>query len=835
MQQPSIRWGRLLLTALLFACVPALVLAADSTVAQNAASAITTTSLFNIPKTDYSMQLLGQFFGTVAPVLTGSNKMAGTLFRVFNSAVLALGGIMVMYALFTSVLNTAWDGTMMGQKHNKSAHWIVLRIVFGMGLLIPQASGYSLIQVLLMWIVVQGVGAADTMWKTAIDYFDDGGTVFTQGRPEVQYSQYVLKDAKHTGASGVMQGMICAYKLEKLVQENPGVNKPSKNIYSSPVRNFSPYGVANGLNYNGNVKTANQTATMQFPASFLYNGTDLGGKCGSLSWTLAKGQANNSWFNPFFKNRAANNISVDGANSQSQGEIGSTQGAAVQQMVIDVEQNAKQVAHHGLPQTEIQDVQMQNALMKAATDYGNTIQPLVSGFTRPKIDLSVAAKEGWILAGSWYYSISTLTSGPNSNTYNVNTAPPALSSLNSLFSPTLLQSITTTINSSIISKNISTAKSTMDAAVKQNASFYAAQHAVPIGVNTQLGGLAWDIMKVVFMGLTNVCNDWNMIFADPESPWSSNIISPVVKIANLGNLMVEQVQSSWVNGAMWLLGIGALAGAFPCSAVALSSVLTWLVPIIFLVMVTLLSVGIIYAFYVPLVPYMLFTFGALGWLIGVLEAMVAAPIVALGLAHPEGQHDAFGKAEPAVYLMINLFLRPTLMIIGLLFGMTLAYVALNLMNVGIGRAFAGVMQFAGIQGGVIGGFFKPIGVMIIYTIITVIIINKTFSLINIIPDKVLRWIEGGAAYASAFGDDSAGMEQQASQGFKGASGEVSRGAGEAIKGTSRQASKMGQTAGSALQGDEETPEQAPSSGGLEGGDPSADSSDRGDDSSAEGE
>lgn len=71
----------------------------------------------------------------------------GSMFGVFNSAVLALGGIIIMYTLMVSTMNTAHEGQMLGQKW--SSIWIPLRSTFGLALLIPKASGYCMMQVFL--------------------------------------------------------------------------------------------------------------------------------------------------------------------------------------------------------------------------------------------------------------------------------------------------------------------------------------------------------------------------------------------------------------------------------------------------------------------------------------------------------------------------------------------------------------------------------------------------------------------------------------------------------------------------------------------------------------
>ena len=72
---------------------------------------------FTPPSTDYSVIFLGNLFGVVDGVLHGTgSQIMGAMFGVFNAAVLALGGIVVMYTLIVGTMNTAHEGQMLGQK-----------------------------------------------------------------------------------------------------------------------------------------------------------------------------------------------------------------------------------------------------------------------------------------------------------------------------------------------------------------------------------------------------------------------------------------------------------------------------------------------------------------------------------------------------------------------------------------------------------------------------------------------------------------------------------------------------------------------------------------------
>ncbi len=79
------------------------------------------------------------------------------------------------YGVF-SVIHTAQEGSLLGgQRKNWHALWIPIRSIVGLSVLVPTpATGYSLIQVAVMWIVLQGIGAADVMWGITLNALNSG-------------------------------------------------------------------------------------------------------------------------------------------------------------------------------------------------------------------------------------------------------------------------------------------------------------------------------------------------------------------------------------------------------------------------------------------------------------------------------------------------------------------------------------------------------------------------------------------------------------------------------------------------------------------------------------
>ncbi|MBY0378009.1 MAG: DotA/TraY family protein, partial [Gammaproteobacteria bacterium] len=278
-------------------------------------------------------------------------------------------------------------------------------------------------------------------------------------------------------------------------------------------------------------------------------------------------------------------------------------------------------------------------------------------------------------------------------------------------------------------------------------------------------------------------------------------------------------------------------------------------------------VGIISAYFIPFLPYMMFTFGSIGWLIAVIEAMVAAPIVALGITHPEGE-GPFGKGEQAIMILMNVFLRPALMIIGYIAGIMLSYVAVWVINAGFSNVLqymqgdgqytadltpnynastggtwtssAGGMSQSGstsndpgyLSGIQVGTGTKPVATdqmptsssgytgwagifsyffsVLMYTSLYLIVVQKAFTLIAILPDKVLRWIGGQPeSYgqdAGQWGEEAKGQIKEAGSATHKASGQVAQ---AGMSKMSEQASKLKDSASHKIDFEGSGPDSSP--------------------------
>ncbi len=207
-----------------------------------------------------------------------------------------------------------------------------------------------------------------------------------------------------------------------------------------------------------------------------------------------------------------------------------------------------------------------------------------------------------------------------------------------------------------------------------------------------------------------------------------------------------------IQGYIELILIG-LVGAIPFVGTLVLVLFAFSIPIYTAWLGLFLSIGFMTAYYVPLLPYTIFTFGSIAWLMAVIESMVAAPIMALGVMTTEGE-GIMGKAEHGFLLLVNVFLRPSMMIIGFLTGIAMTYVSVWVLNQGFGRAAS--FLFSGKEGDLDWTSFFMTEIMgnaffvFIYISLYMTVVQKSFTLIYVLPDKILRWIGG---HPESYGSD----------------------------------------------------------------------------------
>lgn len=358
----------------------------------------------------------------------------------------------------------------------------------------------------------------------------------------------------------------------------------------------------------------------------------------------------------------------------------------------------------------------------------------------------------------------------------------------------------------------------------------------PGGLQNYIAGQgAANVLDPVNAAISNVLYSWKTIMMQSQAPISgtSNFVdanSPIEKLFWLGNSMIDNALACWsqiLNNVMtvtqtWYLtqfGISAATGVAGAASSWIGSVGVTIVaagllvgqvfelvvkfyilgiiiasPLALAVLSIFFAMGATLCVYIPLIPYVLYTLGVISWLVFVIEAMAAAPVVAVGMMDPRSKNDEMlGQAEPAQNLLLAVFMRPSLIFIGLITGTILSYIGLSLLN----NTFSVFIDSLWLNNTMIpasgtltsAALLKFVAVLFVYTLILSTVISKCYECIYSISDQIMMWIgaqnrPSGIDAQHALGDIKGGISDTTGKLSEGAQGAARGGIGTAEKGIS---------------------------------------------------
>lgn len=797
-------------------------------------------SIFQLAPNDQAVYYLGFIFGSVGNVLTPASGGAaigiiGTMLKVLNLTALTVGVLVVVYITVVGVLATAHEGQFMGK--DWSGLWVPIKTILGIVALFPSGSGYSIIQILIMWIVIQGVAAGDTMWTTVLNYVNYSGSPYaTVAVPTIGLTQPMqtlfqgevcqadaafnssYKDANNNylywcnptngdstcrngpnltlattcggggsgctyamGPSGSCGTLTYCDQTTQCQGSDSDHNQSSLNCAVCKVQQTTLQSIVTYFNSLGNSVVAADSQYLQFwgsgtpapPGSFIQQFCS-DNQIGQQDCCYLNAGSSAAGIPGTCSNSAANKLPCPNPSTVTPGS-GS---AGVCPNMTD-NTNASQDGMTKLfwpyvVKPLISSGNLNPDIIKISTNlYADALAGAFTTWiaTQPQ-NLNnwqqSAQQNGWLLAGTYYFAMSQQNNSLNrsiSATFNVVAG--------SASGPT------TPMNGYRNNFNASQALLTTISQAATGGS----QNNFASSTNSTLGGMGSSLSS----GASEVVSDFmNMLGAGATSGVQTNALAG---LQAFGTGLLNTADAIWF---AFVIATIILSSSIGWSALVIGTgpenpmgvaVTTWtlmLMPVILALLGFLYAVGGLLAVYTPLIPYIVYTMGAIGWMIGVIEAMVAGPLIGLGILSPgKGGHEILGKAEPALMGMFGLFLRPSLMIVGMVAAMMLSAAAVTMVN----------SAFAGLVGTIVGANPDPaiaIFFMAAYVSLILSVLNKCFALIHIIPDRVLAWM--GGQHAPGGGHGEAGEALKGAEGkIGGAASAAGAAAGMSTKGVSKMA------------------------------------------------
>lgn len=188
------------------------------------------------------------------------------------------------------------------------------------------------------------------------------------------------------------------------------------------------------------------------------------------------------------------------------------------------------------------------------------------------------------------------------------------------------------------------------------------------------------------------------------------------------------------------------------AVMAANAVVEFLAPIFAL----LFLAGVFFGYMLPILPYVAFLIMFLGWIVYIFELMITVPIWLIMMAIPGPGGQPRGNLTLLWQYTGLLLLKPSLMVIGLIFGWYFSVLSVFFIN----------MTFFGVMGTVfdshstysIMGIIDVIMFYFVYLVIVFVALKHSFSIISSFPQTVAEAIEL-RGYADKQAISSAGAEQ----------------------------------------------------------------------------
>jgi len=677
-------------------------------------------TLTDVNPSDKSLEYLRYIFGSIVDIIVGGtgpsnpDAMLGALSEVLNTGMLFFTGLIAGYVFLTGLLNSAHEGNPLGKVYNTM--WVPLRMTMAVALVLPFAGGYSTMQIGVLWLAGHGIGMANSTWNASLDFMANNGSLY----PPVITMDY------EAIARNNLQSRVCMH----------GINTADRhtNIIDDPIERASN-------NLNTNLATANQAESALPPSNYTvqqrfdsnYSTIQAGVQWGiEMLSGFSNGVPHNYGANPCGSISLTFPVTDDGISiSNAINTFQSDVINATANLDSSLDPLARAIVAYSVdPTLPTPDINAFNSSVNSFKNrYIAAVNTAMSSIATQRLnkwaggDPEVAGMNnsartaGWLSAGAWYWDFQRI----NAETQDlINVAPTMTGPTDEVLKNEDYQKIQEAFIT--YTKNMNVTDNYGATVTSLERSSYSDEN--------------WSANFI----LDGTKNFMDYALKNPD---------PVSGMSNLGHAMIILVEAGWlasrpvdyVTGTAkdvaettgGFTGAAGVAITAPIRAIFRDSVNMFLMGAIMLIPLALML-----AFYLPATPLILWVMGIAGWFVLLIEAVIAAPIWAASHAMPEGDGLVGQRAMAGYMVMLSLFLRPTLMLFGFFAGMVLMIV----MGKVVSLLF--IPYMSSMTADKLSGIATMFGMMAIFTALIIQIAHRAYGLIHEVPDKVLRYIGGGA-------------------------------------------------------------------------------------------
>ncbi|MGE4352346.1 MAG: DotA/TraY family protein [Bdellovibrionales bacterium] len=752
-----------------------------------------TTSLFESPfasgGTDWALNWINYLFSGTA-IREGSQKVAqpsscevqnalGACLSTYSSAILILAGFLLIYHLVAMVAEQAHTGKLMGKAHQI---WAPIRLAFAIGMLVPlstgnaastscngSVTGYNTAQYMMVKVAKWGSGLASTVWKDFI---------------------VALKDQELPGCT------VADSSSATCLLPNPDYKKIVRVLMSMDACSylFNHY-IAN-YNYVSYAHSDDKAFFMPRLSDLEFSIDKADGAFLGVKILHAARASYRDFYNKD-KDRLCGGYIAPAYTSSEYDKVRSAQYLAIADVASDIAGDTEDLVAPYLTNSGTEEMN-QDELKSYVDSYVSSLaantkervyealneadQEVQQNLTQELGGNGDLASGGWLTAPSWFSTVIRIQSVRSASVFKSQPTfvYPAVFNLAKKERPEvkpqgywsryasdyIKQERRENSNVYLTPSRVAFALSNYMDAVDASVNDYSASGSADASDTHGYKYLDEQKNELIASGGGSVINHFlsqlDAKLTEDTGVWQDGVIG--LKFGVTSNPMAELAAfgQKCVNYALYIMAGGAVAtGASAASDVlakvpyvgkifsVFSSEFLLLASFAFAVGMILFTIGFTLGYVVPLYPFYRFFFGSLQWIMTVMEAIVLAPLFALAHIEPQGEGLAGKRGGYGYAVLMQLILRPVLMVFGLIVGHLLFIVTLAFLNEAFVFAAKGTGAFT--QG------MPPIGKIVytaIYAGIVLILANQCYSTIGLFPQVALRWLGIGQVQEERIQDTS---------------------------------------------------------------------------------
>lgn len=629
-----------------------------------------------------------------------------SVFSFYSNCMLVFAAFILLYHLIAMVAETAHQGVIGGKKANQI--WAPIRLIIAVGLLVPVNGNLSTGQKIVVQIASWGSGMGSQAWITFLSHIgENGGIGFTI--------------AGNTDGGGSVVGMVrnyaCMHAYNKFIegtQDYRGKDKAriveemvGTNTILFTNRIFMERAVCGGYRYPTAVGSGVAAAVYAFQAG------------------------------------------IFAANKGAWSDLGDE----IQQAFHPLNDPKPEPPPDGSVTALVDAYEAQATFASIA---GSLFGLLSSSY---KAVASQSASMGWPAAGAFLFAVAK---GQHATIDGFATSGP------SVMSPDLRPGGTQDKSAQDMLQKVATIMENVDRWIQNRGlaatSIFIVRNNILLAYGAKYTDLTFNASLLPFMAgyafqQAGVFNGKGVLNVSMKS------FHPLVEFVGLGQ--------RWLQGSLKLMGIGvAMSAALTESpgkagsnSTSTSSFMgngrAGAVGAALLVSMAQIGItmGILIAFYVPLIPFIKFLYATLAWTVAVFESVLAIPVIAIAHLTVDGEHLPGKLAMQAYFQIMAVFLKPLMVVMGLVCGLLCFAVAAGIMD---------KLYFIAVANS--GGANEMIGrtvFAIMYMLILYTCANASFKTIDFFAGNAVRWI-GANSWFEKMGDEQFIASQL--QGFGGSLG-----------------------------------------------------------------